>query len=407
MIDLATELKQLQGGNESVAPIIFDLNQVADKQALSDLLESKAVESVVDTLEESIEELFKIDFPFVGTRTPEYAKTLADYRFQVMAGRSPEAIGVWIYLPWRRSLVHLPEEALYFKLRTARNKLVVTESEQRLFYDSTVGIAGLSVGSSAVHSLALAGGAQRLRLADHDFLSPSNLNRLQASVSDLTKSKAIVMARRVYEINPFQQIQLFPDGLTDELFDQFFLADNQPLDLFIEEMDDIRLKIASRLKARQLKIPVIMGSDDGDNAIIDVERFDLEPTRPLFHGRVDEKDLVNIPAKLSLSEKANLAIKIVGTDITPRMQQSMMLVGSQLAGIPQLGTGANLTGIGITYAARRILTGAPMPSGRYVIHIDSALDPDFKATDRVEQRRQQKADFEEGFNLVFGGGSDE
>jgi molybdopterin/thiamine biosynthesis adenylyltransferase len=382
---------------------VFDLGRSEDAVEIQQLIASGSVSETIDTIEEVIEDLFKIDFPFIEARSPEYAYTLAQYRERYMAGRDLASVGLWHYLPWRSALIHLPDENDYFKLRTNRNKFVVTEEEQELLRTKRIGIAGLSVGSSAVNSLILAGRTKLLRLADYDTLAITNLNRLLGSVYELGKSKAVNMARRVTEIDPYQPIDLFTDGFQLSNMDQFFVHDGEKIDLFVEEMDSIKLKIESRFRARELGIPVIMGSDDGDNAMVDVERYDLEPNRPLFHGTIDEQTLRTIPERPSLTEKAQLALKIVGSDLTPRVQYSMPLVGAKLPGFPQTATGANLSGIAVCYIAQRILMGKDMPSGRYVINLESALDPTYGQEAARQYRTQQKADFIQAFDVLFGG----
>jgi hypothetical protein len=145
-----------------------------------------------------------------------------------------------------------------------------------------------------------------------------------------------------------------------------------------------------------------MATDDGDNTIIDVERFDLEPERALFHGALDEASLRGIPERPSLTEKVRLGKAIVGADVAPRMQRSLRLVGSQLPMWPQLGTAASLSGVAATYVARRVLTGAEMPSGRYRVSLDAALDPVFDTPAAVANRAQGTAEFEHAFETVFG-----
>lgn len=399
MINLAA--LQPKVDRQTYRPLYFQLSDPQHQLDLTSLLESGQVREVIDALPEAIEDLFKIDFPFVAPNSPEFAKTQEKYRQTRWPGE-PAMTGVWVYYPWRQTLVHLPEAADYLKLRTARNKFLITAEEQQAFYEAKIGIAGLSVGSSVVQAIVLSGGGRHLRLADHDTLAITNLNRLPGSVCDLTRDKGLMAARRAYEVNPYQEIDLFLQGLTEETMANFFGQGETQLDLFIEEMDSIKLKIDSRFYARERRIPVIMATDNGDNTIIDVERFDLEPDRPLFHGTVDEERLRNIPANPPMSEKVKLANAIVGPDVTPRMQYSLTMVGSKLPAWPQLGNAATLSGAAISYVARRILTGQPMPSGRYEVNFDADIDPDYHTEAARQERAEKKADFIAGFKLIFG-----
>lgn len=356
--------------------------------------------SIVDGIEEAIEDLFKLDFPYIQTGNPEYGKT---YKGYLKAFGYLESYGRWAVFPWKRTIVHLPPEEDYFKLRTARNKFLITEDEQERFYGAKIGVAGLSVGSSALNAIVLSGGGKHLRIADPDTLAIVNLNRLFSSVCDVGTNKAIAASRRAYEINPFQEIELFTDGVTSENIGTFFGEGDDGLDLFIEEMDNIKLKIVTRFKARELGIPVVMATDNGDNAIIDVERFDLEPDRPLFHNRVDEKILSTVPEHPTGADKVRLASAIVGSDITPRTMTSLTLVGSKIPSWPQLGNAANLSGVAVSYLARRIVTGEEVPSGRYEVNLDSLLDPAYNEPGSVAARKKHKDEFIKGFELLFGG----
>jgi hypothetical protein len=383
-------------------PIIFRLNEITDRNTLLQLQNDGLITETIDALDEAIEDLFKIDFPFIQTDAPEYEKTLHRYREKYYNNQEPEIVGVWVYYSWRQTLVHIPDNLDFQKLRTSRNAFLVTEEEQQNFSRAIVGVAGLSVGASAVNTIVLSSGAHHIRLADADTLAITNLNRLQLSVCDLKRNKAICAARKVFEINPFQIVELFDQGITTESLNNFFVSKGKKLNLFLEEMDSISLKIKTRFKARELGIPVVMVTDDGDNTLVDVERFDLEPDRPLFHGHVNENLLKKIPSKPSAAEKANLAVKIVGTDISPRMQLALTMVGAKISAWPQLATAASLSGVAACYIARRIVSGQEMPSGRYEVKLDAVLDPTYSSSKAIEYRKQQKADFVSAFQLLFG-----
>lgn len=380
---------------------LYDPADPDDQRALDLLRRSGAIEHSMDVFPDLLDDLFRIEFPFVAPGTPVYECTRARYLDARWNGGRVSQQGVWAHLPWRRALVHLPSEPDFLLLRTARNRYLVSPQEQAAFYDARVGVGGLSVGLSVVTTLVLSGGARHLRVADHDVLGVTNLNRLLGSVSQLGMPKTEICAQRVYELNPFQQLELF-DGLTDDVLSQFFGDGDESLAVFVEEMDDIRMKALSRFEARRRGIPVVMATDNGDNAVIDVERFDLEPDRPLFHAMVPEDDLKMIPEHPSLADRVRLASAIVGSNITPRTQMSLQQVGAQLPTWPQLGTAAALSGVAATYVVRRILTGAPMPSGRYFVDLDSTLDVDFDSFGAVINRKQSTDDFVHNLDAMFG-----
>lgn len=382
-------------------PLIFDAHKADTHRRLERLLIDCPELEISDTLDESIEDLFKIDNPFIVAGTPEYRLTLKDFRRRYMGGLPADRLGVWCYYPWRSSLVHLPAEADYLRLRTARNMYLITPEEQQCLATASVAVAGLSVGLSAVNSLVLSG-ARRLRLADHDRLAATNLNRLLGSVCDLGREKIIVAARRVFELDPFADLTLYRRGLNSASLAEFLAPNGQAVSVLVEEMDDIKLKVLIRFTARQLRLPVVMATDNGDNAIIDIERFDLEPTRALFHGRMANAALEGIGDNLTQSDRVKLASQIVGSNITPRTQRSLMQVGTKLPSWPQLGNAATLSGVAVSYVVRRIVSGLPMPSGRYHLNLDANFDPDYASAKEVAERTSQSDSFIEALGVLFG-----
>ncbi len=63
-MDFPTKL--VHSANQLYQPIVFRLANPEDEKRLHALFDEGKIEEVVDPLEESIEDLFKIDFPFVA-----------------------------------------------------------------------------------------------------------------------------------------------------------------------------------------------------------------------------------------------------------------------------------------------------------------------------------------------------
>jgi hypothetical protein len=319
-----------------------------------------------DVLILSQEELFKIRHPHLAK---QLFKDLSEWRFFL---KSLQGSDCWIYWPTGKIAVHILKEDLYFELRTARNKNLITKKEQEIYRNATVGIAGLSVGSSILHALVLSGGPKTIKIADFDILEPTNLNRIRGGISDLGFPKIEIAAREVWCLDPFANLKLYPKGLTEETIERFMLS-NPRLDIFIDEMDNLALKVSARLIAKKKRMPVIMATDNGDGILLDVERFDLEPKRPIFHG---------LAGNLTIREARNaqgqqwlsIVKKIIGGPWMPeRHRLSLMEIGKTLAGVPQLGTDAMTAGSAISLVVRKILNNDPMPSGRYVVAMDKIL----------------------------------
>jgi len=317
---------------------------------------------IVDAFAGQICELFFIEHPDV--EHDEKGKGLAK-KFSSATTLEP----VWIHLPWKSTLVRCVPEDTYFRLRTARNRDLITAEEQGAYRAATVGIAGLSVGSTALASLTATGGPKHIKLADPDTVETTNLNRIRATLTDSNENKAVVAARNTWEVDPFAEIELWTEGLSEDTLKRFI---NDPkLTVFVDEMDDIPLKFACRTACKKARVPVVMATDNEDGAVIDVERFDLEPERPIFHGRVQVADNATPTSRAHFVGIANEIIDI--DHFSKRQLQSLKEVGVTLPGIPQLGTGASIAGAAIAYAVRAITTGKEMPSGRYLIDCQHAF----------------------------------
>ena len=358
--------------------------------------------TVVDAMQADMDDLFRLEFPFVGPGTPEYQPTMQRWLDVSWSGGALQFHGTWAYFPWRRTLVHLPDQGTFFRMRTNRNRDLITCDEQRAYYEASVAIAGLSVGSSCATAIALTGGAGRLRIADFDVLSMTNLNRLPGSVCDIGRPKTELSARRLLEMNPYLDLRIWPEGLQVTTLHEFLGEGNERVDVFVEEIDDVFLKIQARVVARELGLPVVMATDNGDNAIIDVERFDLERGRPLFHGRVAEDRLLALPPMPSPGQRVAVANGIVGSCVTTRTQDSLQKIGSQLVTWPQLGTAAMASGAAVAFVVRQIIIGAEMPSGRYHVDLDAVLDPTLSTAEGQSERQRKTRDFETSVETLFG-----
>ena len=272
-----------------------------------------------------------------------------------------------MHYPWRRTVVRVLGPRGFDQLRLDRNRNKITSEEQARFRDLRVGVVGLSVGHAVAHTLALEGLCGELRLADFDELDLSNLNRVPSSVFDLGVNKAVAAARRIAELDPYLRVQVFPDGVNAATLDGFL----DGLDLVVEECDSIDTKLLIRQHARARGIPVVMETSDG--GVLDVERFDLEPDRPVFHGLLGEMETADV-ADMTVEQKSTIAATLLEpTKLTPRMIASVPEIGRTLSTWPQLGGDVALGGAAVTAAVRAFGRGEPLPSGRRRIDLDSLV----------------------------------
>lgn len=304
----------------------------------------------------------------------EFADTLAQQRANLQRLQPPVSDELrdehhrWAYYPWRRAVAGVLGPQSFAALRLDRNRNMITAGEQAQLGELHIGVVGLSVGHVIAHTLALQGVLGRLRLADFDTLELSNLNRVPATVLDLGVNKATIVARRIAEVDPYLPIDVMTGGLTAESIDEFL----DGLDVVVEECDSLDMKVLIREAARARGLPVLMST--GDRGLVDVERFDLEPTRPILHGLLHGLDSATL-AGLSGRDKIPHVLRFLDVSrSSARGAASMLEVNTTLTTWPQLAGEVILGATSIVEAVRRIGLGEDLPSGRARIDVAAALD---------------------------------
>lgn len=356
--------------------ILYRRNNLQDRQDMDKLLANRAIE-VVDAIYPQLGELIRLNNPGIRWNTADITRYIEQH-----IGSTPlYDYGTWAYYPWLNKIVHLLDEEEFIKVRTSRNIYKITPGEIAILRKKKVGIIGLSVGQSIAIAMAMERICGELRLADFDELELSNMNRLRGAVHDLGSNKALIAARQIAEQDPYLKVTCYSKGIDSGNIDQFFL-ENGTLNLLIEECDSIDMKVISRIKAKQYGVPVVM--DTNDKGMLDVERFDLEPGRPLFHGRLRQIEglkLDEIATKLknlNIEEKVAYLVDIIGFDnVSDAMKTSLKNMNKTIVGWPQLASAVMLGGAMVTDVARRILLGKFTSSGRYFIDFDELIQ-DFK-----------------------------
>lgn len=375
-------------------PTIFNLSNSRDLKTFKKLIQKGEIRQISDDYEEEQRELFGIKNP-TRVYSPSFKTEFATYFASLSKEMPIWQHGRWVYYPWRYLAAHILTEREYWLVRTARNRNLITKEEQEKFYNATIGIAGLSVGSSVAFAIALGGGGKRMRLADMDRLALTNTNRILAGADRLGMLKVEMAARTIYEINPYAEIKLHPEGLTKENIEKFFKG----LNIVVDEIDNLAVKYLIREQARKHKIAVVMAADNGDNAVVDVERYDLNPKTPFFHGRmgnVSYEMLKNLD-KFGIGK---MITKHVGPEnVTERMQQSLLEMGKTIVSWPQLGGAALVNGAAVAYCVRKILTNQPLEEKRALVSIDEKLDPNYNSDEARRRRKKASAEFARVFGL--------
>ncbi|KAB2814245.1 ThiF family adenylyltransferase [Phaeocystidibacter luteus] len=349
-------------GPESYRPLI---ERVVDADSLPDSIAQETPLHVFDTYKQQVGEWLKIRRP-----QQPYSPEELDSAVDAFIADASNSRGNWVYYPWMDTVVRILDEEMFAELRTSRNQYKIKPEEQKALAGKTIGIVGLSVGQSAAVTLAMEAVGGVLRIADFDTLDLSNLNRLRAGLHQLGLPKTVIAAREIAQIDPYIKIEVFHEGVQPTNAVEFMTG----LDILVEECDSLPIKIMLRKIAQQMKMPVIM--DTSDRGMVDVERFDIEQNRPIFHGRLqpfEGKD----PASFTEEDKRNLLFALVDYEkASDRAKASFAEIGKSITTWPQLASAVNLGGAMMTDTARRILLGHDVKSGRYYVDLEQLIGGD-------------------------------
>ena len=363
----AVRQESSSAAEEPYRPEIFVSDSLSSVQGTIRRRSSTASTLVFDTLHFQLGELISSRRPKSKYSTNELEIAIKDH----LGGRSLDEYGRWIYYPWSGELVHLLPPGEFHELRTNRNRYKLTAVQQETLSKKTIAIVGLSVGQATAITCVLEGVGGRFRLADFDTLSLSNLNRLRAKVTDIGLSKTVLAARQMFELNPYLDIEINSDGVNDANIQSFLNEGGKP-DLIIEECDSLNIKVLVREVAKSLRIPVVM--ETSDRGMLDVERFDLEPERPIFHGLVGNLSSHSLKG-LSTKAKVPFMLKLLN-GMSPSLAGSLVEIEETISSFPQLGSAVTLGGAVATDTARRILLGQFTQSGRFFIDLDQLVSGD-------------------------------
>jgi molybdopterin/thiamine biosynthesis adenylyltransferase len=378
-------------------PIFFELQRAKDRKALNDLIKTKAVQSVIDDYMEQQRELFAIKNPTMAQH-PDFEAKFQDHILSITKKVALVDHGVWVYFPWLSTVVHILKEDDFQIVRTARNRYLINEEEQKKFYNAVIGIAGLSVGSNVALAIVLQGGGKHIRLADHDRLALSNTNRIRSGVQNLGLLKVEMVARQIYEMNPYSTVEIFTEGLNPDNIKRFFEGPAK-LDIVIDEVDHLGMKYLIREHAQKNRLAVVMAADNGDSAVVDVERYDKNFKTKFFHGRLGDVSYESL-SSLKKFEIGKMITKHVGPEnVTERMRQSLLELGKTIVSWPQLGGAATMSGASVAYCVRKILNDQPVIDNRAIVSLDEKLVPNYNSAAEEKKRVKTANEFRKIFGL--------
>jgi tRNA threonylcarbamoyladenosine dehydratase len=142
-----------------------------------------------------------------------------------------------------------------------RSHILIGDDGITRLQSSHVLIAGIGgVGSYVAEALARLG-VGKLTLVDHDFVSPSNINRqLIALHSTLAQQKASVMAERIHDINPDCQVTVLHEFLSPDTIPTLL---THPFDVIVDAIDSMSSKTTLLETAWRQDIPIFSSMGAG------------------------------------------------------------------------------------------------------------------------------------------------
>jgi hypothetical protein len=279
------------------------------------------------------------------------------------------------------SALTLCESDFYAEL-TSRNAGVIDPATQQILRHATVLIAGCgSIGGAAVEPLTRLG-LRRFILADPGEYEINNLNRQNAVATDMGRNKSTVAARRVLAINPFAQVQAFPNGVRADDLNELLAG----VDLVVDGVDvttisGLRAKYLLNERAASCRLPLITGWDMAGAQY--VRCYDYRKLRRAMDGRLRADDLDRLNMWQILQRLVPLRFVPV---------EMLTLARANLANpefsFPQLVHAADMFGAITAHLVTQLLTGRPVRQHIYVDLHQLTRPPGGRWRTRIDRPRE-------------------
>ena len=256
---------------------------------------------------------------------------------------------------------------------------------RQVLADTTLAIAGASVGNNVTHAAVMDLRPKNIKIADKSRYKMENINRVRLSYADIVESnknridptqsllrnKAEVTASQLYAIDPYVNVYTYNNGIDADNLGTFLGGDDagEPkADMIIEEVDDPRIKILLREEARKRGIPLLMVSDLGSSVQLHIIRYDKDRSLPLTWG-VSDKVLCGSMEEVyrnpgDRTQFFNFVDALIGPDYRSDELARIINNESEIPTstiIPQLGSTAMVAGGILAEAIARIRLGHVYP----------------------------------------------
>ena len=161
-----------------------------------------------------------------------------------------------------------------------RTLLLLGEEKLNRLRQAHVLVVGLGgVGAYAAEMIARAG-VGRMTLADADVVNETNINRqLVALHSTVGRQKAEVLAERLRDINPANELAVINRYIKDE--ETYTLLDAAPYDYVVDAIDTLSPKLALIAAALERRLPLV--SSMGAGAKMDPTKLEIADISRTHH----------------------------------------------------------------------------------------------------------------------------
>ena len=248
------------------------------------------------------------------------------------------------------NITSLSEDDYYTELVT-RNRGVINDAQQEALRTATVLIAGCgSVGGAAVQPLARMG-VRRFLVADSGLYELNNLNRQHATVDDIDRNKAEVAAERILAVNPYAQVKVYADGVTEDNAAELAAACQVIVDgVDVTTMSGLRAKFALHKAAASRQLPLVTGWDMAGGLY--AQYFDYRKVTRPFDGAITAPDL----DRLSIWELIFrlLPLRRIPADMLAELNANISRPGYS---VPQVVYAAMLFGAVASHMVAKVLAG--------------------------------------------------
>lgn len=356
----------------------FDLTQ-ATIFGLNERLTMSATSPVIDKSGRTLRDEFNLEWKKYAEKLFAAKDNYLDYGFYAYYSEKNELVR---FCPpfWH----HVVAVASSSKLLADPANSLSWAQIRDLFENTTIAVAGCSVGSSVIHCAVMDMRPKNIKIADKSVYKMENINRVRLGYAEMVKSqaertsaadmslknKARVIAQQLYAIDPYLNVYVYDEGINEANINSFLGAEDGPqTDVVVEEVDDPRIKIFIRQEARKRGLPVVMVTDIGSAVQLDVLRYDKDKSLPLSYGISDEELIAKMEKvyEEAGSRKAffEFVDALIGRDyrhgeLNEIIEQRVEIPTSTI--IPQLGSTVAMAGAIAAECVARIRLGFDSPA---------------------------------------------